>query len=76
MLAGDFAPEARLRQHAKDVGLMLEQAAARGRTLPLTAAHARLLDDAIAAGDGELDNSAVIVQIRRYQSHTARSSGA
>ena len=29
----------------------------------------------ITAGDGELDNSAVIVQIRRYRSHTARSSG-
>jgi len=76
MLAGDFAPEARLRQHAKDVGLMLEQAAARGRVLPMTGAHARVLNDAIAAGDGELDNSAVIVQIRRYRSHTARSSGA
>ena len=76
MLAGDFAPEARLRQHAKDVGLMLEQAAARGRALPMTEAHARLLADAIAAGDGDLDNSAVIVQIRRYRTHTARSSGA
>lgn len=76
MLAGDFAPEARLRQHAKDVGLMLEQAAARGRVLPMTGAHARVLDDAIAAGDGELDNSAVIVQIRRYRTHTARPSGA
>lgn len=76
MLAGDFAPEARLRQHAKDVGLMLEQAAACGRVLPMTKAHARVLDDSIAAGDGELDNSAVIVQIRRYRSHTARSSGA
>jgi len=74
MLAGDFVPEARLRQHAKDVGLMLDQAAARGRVLPMTRAHARVLDDAIAAGDGELDNSAVIMQIRRYRSHTARSS--
>jgi len=76
MLAGDFAPQARLQQHARDVGLMLEQAAARGQTLPMTAAHAKLLADAIAAGDGELDNSAVVVQIRRYRSHTARSSGA
>jgi 3-hydroxyisobutyrate dehydrogenase-like beta-hydroxyacid dehydrogenase len=76
MLAGDFAPEARLRQHAKDVGLMLEQAAARGRALPMTEAHARLLADAIAAGDGDLDNSAVIAQIRRYRTHTARASGA
>ena len=41
----------------------------------MTRAHARLLDDAIAAGDGELDNTSVVMQIRRYRSHTARSSG-
>ena len=76
MLAGDFAPEARLQQHAKDVRSMLEQAAAHGHALPMTAAHAKLLADAIAAGDGELDNSAVIAQVRRYRSHTARPPGA
>ncbi|HTO47742.1 MAG TPA: NAD(P)-dependent oxidoreductase [Burkholderiales bacterium] len=76
MLAGDFAPQARLEQHARDVGLMLEHAAALGQVLPMTEAHARLLADAIAAGDGDLDNSAVIVQIRRYRTHVARSSGA
>ena len=76
MLAGDFTPQARLRQHAKDLALILEHAAARGQTLPMTAAHARLLADAIAAGDGDLDNSAVIAQIRRDRTHVARSSGA
>jgi 3-hydroxyisobutyrate dehydrogenase-like beta-hydroxyacid dehydrogenase len=67
MLAGDFAPQARLAQHGRDVGLMIEYAARAGQTLPLTAAHARLLADAVAAGDGDLDTSAVVVQIRRYR---------
>jgi 3-hydroxyisobutyrate dehydrogenase-like beta-hydroxyacid dehydrogenase len=76
MLAGDFAPQGRVRQHAKDLALMLAQAAARGQALPMTEAHARVLADAIAAGDGELDNAAVIAQIRRYRTHPPRSSGA
>jgi len=76
MLAGDFAPQGRVRQHAKDLALMLAQAAARGQSLPMTEAHARVLADAIAAGDGELDNAAVIAQIRRYRTHPPRSSGA
>ena len=67
MLAGDFAPQGRIRQHAKDLGLILDQAGARGQRLPMTQAHARLLADAIAAGDGDLDNAAVIAQIRRYR---------
>ena len=33
--------------------------------LPLTQVHERLLAEAVAAGDGELDNAAVIAQMRR-----------
>lgn len=65
MLAADFAPEARLAQHRKDVGLILQLAEAAGLDLPLSAVHATVLDAAIAAGDGELDNSAVIRTLRR-----------
>ena len=65
MLRGDFAPQARLAQHRKDVGLILEYARRLGQQLPLSAAHAEVLDAAIAAGEGELDNSAVIREIRR-----------
>ena len=61
MVAGDFAPQSRIRQHLKDVDLMLAQAP----TLPLTQAHAALLRAAVAAGDGELDNAAIIQQLRR-----------
>ena len=61
MVAGDFAPQSRIRQHLKDVDLMLAQSPA----LPLTQAHAALLRAAVAAGDGELDNAAIIQQLRR-----------
>lgn len=60
MVAGDFAVQARLAQHRKDVQLILEAAAAAGLTLPLAAAHRALLDAAVARGLGDLDNSAVI----------------
>jgi len=65
MLRGEFAPEARLRQHLKDVELILGHARRAGQPLPLSATHRELLVAAIAAGDGELDNAAVIREIRR-----------
>lgn len=60
MLTKDFSPQARLSQHRKDVGLILEQAAARGIALPLSEAHRDLLDHCVRMGLGDLDNSAVI----------------
>jgi 3-hydroxyisobutyrate dehydrogenase-like beta-hydroxyacid dehydrogenase len=65
MVDGRFAPQSRIHQHLKDVALMLDQAAAAGQQLPLSEAHAALLRAAVAAGDGELDNAAIIRQIRR-----------
>ena len=44
---------------------MLQQAAGAGQRLPLSEAHAALLRAAIAAGDGELDNAAIVQQLRR-----------
>jgi len=65
MVSGRFEPQSRIRQHLKDVELMLEQAAQTGQRLPLSMAHAQLLRAAVAAGDGELDNAAIIRQLRR-----------
>ena len=65
MVAGDWAPAARLSQHRKDVGLILDAARRAGVELPLSTVHAGILDAAIAAGDGDLDNSAVLRQLRR-----------
>lgn len=65
MVAGEFAPQSRIRQHLKDVDLMLESARHAGQPLPLSEAHARLMREAIAAGDGDLDNAAILLQLRR-----------
>lgn len=60
MIAGEFTPQARLKQHHKDVRLMLEQASAGDLQLPLSELHERLLSACIDAGWGDLDNSAII----------------
>ena len=65
MLERDFAPQARLAQHLKDVRLMLEAAAEAGVKLPLSERHRQLLEQAEAAGWGGLDNSAIIEVFRR-----------
>jgi 3-hydroxyisobutyrate dehydrogenase-like beta-hydroxyacid dehydrogenase len=65
MVSGSFEPQSRIRQHLKDVGLMLDAARAAGQPLPLSQVHARLMREAIAAGDGDLDNAAIIRQWRR-----------
>jgi 3-hydroxyisobutyrate dehydrogenase-like beta-hydroxyacid dehydrogenase len=59
MIHGQYDPEARLAQHLKDVRLILETAQARGCRVPLSTVHARLLAEAMAAGWGDLDNSAI-----------------
>lgn len=60
MLDGEFAPEAKLAQHLKDVRLILDTGAQTGAKLPLSRIHERLLSELVGAGLGELDNSAVI----------------
>lgn len=65
MVERDFTVQARLTQHLKDVRLMLQAAAAAGLPLPLTDTHRRLMEQAAAAGLGELDNSAIIEILRR-----------
>lgn len=68
----DYAVQARLSQHLKDVHLMLQAARAAGLPLPLTETHRRLLEQAEAEGLGELDNSAVLEVLRlRERKRTA-----
>ena len=59
MIDKDFSPQARLTQHRKDVGLIRQLAAQHQQNLPLSNLHAKLLDAAIEAGYGDLDNSAI-----------------
>ncbi|MHC4740443.1 MAG: NAD(P)-dependent oxidoreductase [Planctomycetota bacterium] len=65
MLSGDFKPQARLAQHCKDVEIMLEYGRKLGQDLPMSKTHRDVLLKAIGAGDGDLDNSAVIREIER-----------
>src|SRR5436190_3729326 len=65
MASGDFTPDSRIRQHLKDVELMMACARKAGIGLPLTAQHEKLLRQAVEAGDGELDNAAIILQYTR-----------
>ena len=64
MVARDFAPEARLSQHLKDVRLIRDAAANVGQALPLSTEHQRLLELAESLGFGDLDNSAIIESFR------------
>lgn len=58
MVSGDFSPQARLRQHLKDVRLILKQSDA--GTTPLSELHAQLLQSLVDRGFGDEDNSAII----------------
>jgi 3-hydroxyisobutyrate dehydrogenase-like beta-hydroxyacid dehydrogenase len=76
MLKGDFKAEARIRQHHKDVSLILKYAEKAGQELPLSRVHLDVLDKAIKAGDADMDNSAVIREIRRRNTPSSRHGGA
>lgn len=65
MISGNFSPQGYITQSLKDFLLMLEQARRLGQRLPLGEIYASLMEGCIAAGEGELDNSAVIREIRR-----------
>lgn len=69
MLNGDFIAEARIRQHHKDVLLILKYAEKAGQELPLSKVHLDILEKAITAGEADFDNSAVIREIQRRQRH-------
>jgi 3-hydroxyisobutyrate dehydrogenase-like beta-hydroxyacid dehydrogenase len=65
MVGGDFAPEGRVTQHLKDVHLMLEQAKRVKQRLALLEIHADVLEACVRHGEGDLDNSIVIEEVRR-----------
>ena len=65
MVRGEFAAEGRVAQHLKDVHLMLEQAQRLRQPLALLEIHADVLEACVRHGEGDLDNSAVIKELRR-----------
>lgn len=74
MIARDFAPQARLSQHHKDVGLILGAADRLALDLPLSRVHEDLLARAEAMGLGGLDNSAIVEAYGRPGSSPLRTT--
>jgi len=65
MVRGDFAPEGRARQSLKDARLMLDQGKAAGQKLSMLEAYIDVLESCVTHGEGDLDNSVVIKEVRR-----------
>jgi 3-hydroxyisobutyrate dehydrogenase-like beta-hydroxyacid dehydrogenase len=65
MVAGEFSPQGYVHQSLKDFSLMLEQARRLKQRLPLGEIYAGLMEGCVANGEADLDNSAVIREIRR-----------
>jgi len=60
MVSGVYEPVvARLAQHLKDVRLIVEYAKKVGARVPLSEVNARLIQEVVDAGGGQLDNAAV-----------------
>ena len=65
MVRDDFSPEGRVKQTLKDAHLMLDQANAAGQKLSMLEVHADVLEACVRAGEADLDNSAIIKEVRR-----------
>ncbi|HTX54737.1 MAG TPA: NAD(P)-dependent oxidoreductase [Candidatus Baltobacteraceae bacterium] len=64
MLRGDFSPQSKIAQHHKDLRIILDYAERLGQDLPLARVHETILARGMAVGEGDLDTSAVIRQLR------------
>jgi len=71
MVQGDFSPHGFVAQSLKDFSLMADQARRIGQRLPLAETYTGLMQGCVAHGEGELDNAAVIQEIRRRRSDKA-----
>jgi 3-hydroxyisobutyrate dehydrogenase-like beta-hydroxyacid dehydrogenase len=65
MLARDFSPQGYVKQHLKDVHMMLEQGERLGQDLPMLKVHRDVLEACVRAGEAEKDNCIVVEEIRR-----------
>ena len=65
MALSDFTPHAKVSQSRKDFMLMHEAARRSGQALPLASVYLELIESCVAHGEGELDNSAIIQEVRR-----------
>ena len=65
MIERDFAPEGRVKQHLKDVQLMLQLGERLGQQLPALQVHNDVLEACVRSGEADRDNSIVVEEIRR-----------
>ena len=66
MVARDFAPLGRIAQSQKDFKLIAEMGERAGHGgLPLVARYLDLMENAIAAGEGDIDNAGVYLAVER-----------
>ncbi len=71
MVTGDYTPHAWLTQSLKDFTLMHEVAARVGQELPLATQYVQIVESCIAHGEGQLDNSVVMAEMRRRRRRTS-----
>ena len=71
--SGQFVPTFKLRHAAKDLRLVMEAAAARGRDLKQARANRAWLDEAAEHGAADLDFSAVVATIAEMRLSTIGS---
>lgn len=65
MALSDFTPHAKISQSKKDFLLMRDAAERSGQELPLAKIYLELIEGCIASGESDLDNSAIIQEVRR-----------
>ncbi len=65
MVSRDFSPLGRIAQSVKDFGLIWDQAQNAGQDLPMAHRYLELVGDSLAQGEGDLDNSAVLLAVER-----------
>jgi putative dehydrogenase len=65
MVTRDFTPQGYVKQHLKDVHLMIDQAEKLGQDLPALKVHCDVLEACVRAGEAERDNSIIVEEIRR-----------
>lgn len=70
MVSGDFKPQGRIAQSRKDFSLVLSAAQGKGQKLPFAETYMAMMEDCIANGEGDLDNSAVINALTRSSQKT------
>jgi 3-hydroxyisobutyrate dehydrogenase-like beta-hydroxyacid dehydrogenase len=74
--SGQFAQSFKLRHAAKDLRLVMETAATRGRDLKQAKANRAWLDEAAERGAADLDFSAVVATIAGQEPRVTTPAGA